>query len=390
MLEKFRVHVKWFLFFKIITVSHVQSYCRVPQYLVFPSLSPYIVKELHRRTPLIRFTEQRLNELLRSFERKTIAVVGDVMLDRYFWGSVNRISPEAPVPVVDVESESARLGGAANVAHNIHSLGGKAMLVGVIGNDSSGELLLKTMKENGFATEGIICDPQRPTTVKTRIIAHHQHVVRIDRELRSDIPDSVTQQVVKFVQDNIANIDAIILEDYNKGVITSTLIKNLIGLANKHKKIITADPKFNNFFEYKNVTVFKPNKLEVEKILNRKVETNDSVITAANELLRRLQAESVLITRGEHGMTLLERNGDVTHVPARARKVADVSGAGDTVISTLTIALAGGANAKEACTLANFAGGVVCGEVGVVPIVREALRQAVLKETNHLPMAGEI
>lgn len=348
------------------------------------------MKEFHRRTFLIRITERRLNELFDSFERKTIAVVGDVMLDRYFWGSVNRISPEAPVPVVDVESESARLGGAANVAHNIHSLGGETLLVGVVGDDSSGELLLKTMKENGFFTGGIIRDPDRPTTVKTRIIAHHQHIVRIDRELRTDIRDSIARQIVNFVRENIASIDAIILEDYNKGVATPTLIQQLIALAHQHKKIITADPKFNNFFEYKNVTVFKPNKLEVEKILNRKVDTDESVTTAAGELLKRLQAESVLITRGEHGMTLVERNGDITHVPARARKVADVSGAGDTVISTLTIAMAGGANAKEACMLANVAGGVVCGEVGVVPIEREALRQAVLKDTNHLPVSGEM
>jgi rfaE bifunctional protein kinase chain/domain len=339
---------------------------------------------------LIRFTERRLNELLDSFKRKTIAVVGDVMLDRYFWGSVNRISPEAPVPVVDVESESVRLGGAANVAHNVHSLGGETLLVGVVGNDSSGELLLKTMKENGFSTDGIIHDAHRPTTVKTRIIAHHQHVVRIDRELRTDIGDAIVQKIVNFVRDNITRIDALILEDYNKGVVTPTLIQHLITIARQHKKIITADPKFNNFFEYKNVTVFKPNKVEVEKILNRKVDTDESVTTAASELLKRLQAESVLITRGEHGMTLVELNGDITHIPARARKVADVSGAGDTVISTLTIAMAGGASAKEACTLANFAGGVVCGEVGVVPIEREALRQAVLKDTNHLPEPGEV
>lgn len=332
------------------------------------------------------FTEHRLTELLESFQSKTIAVVGDVMLDRYFWGSVKRISPEAPVPIVDVESESARLGGAANVAHNIHSLGGKALLVGVVGNDSSGELLLNIMKENGFATDGIIRDEKRPTTVKTRIIAHHQHVVRIDREMRTNISDSVLQRIIDFVRSNISRIDAIILEDYNKGVVTTTLIHQLIELANQHNKIITADPKFNNFFEYRNVTVFKPNTIEVEKALNRKLDTEEHVTSAGNELLKRLDAQSVLITQGEKGMMLFERNGDLTHVPARAMKVADVSGAGDTIISTLTIALAGGANAKEACSLANFAGGVVCGEVGVVPIEREALKQAVLKDTNHPPM----
>lgn len=339
---------------------------------------------------MTRFTERRLNELLESFRSKTIAVVGDVMLDRYFWGSVKRISPEAPVPIVDVESESARLGGAANVAHNIHSLGGKALLVGVIGTDSSGDLLLTIMKENGFATEGIVRDEHRPTTVKTRIIAHHQHVVRIDREMRTDISEEVLKQIMEFMQTQVSRIDAIILEDYNKGVVRNTLIHQLIGLSNKHKKIITADPKFNNFFEYKNITIFKPNKIEVEKALNRKLDTQDHVAAAGHELLKKLDANVVLITQGEKGMTLVERNGDLTNVPARARKVSDVSGAGDTVISTFTMALAGGASAKEACILANFAGGVVCGEVGVVPIEREALKQAVLKDTNHLPsQAGE-
>jgi rfaE bifunctional protein kinase chain/domain len=345
-------------------------------------------KNFDRRISLTRFTERRLGELFDSFQRKTIAVVGDVMLDRYFWGSVNRISPEAPVPIVDVESESARLGGAANVAHNIHSLGGKVLLVGVIGSDSSGDLLVNIMKGNEFSTDGVIRDEKRATTVKTRIIAHHQHVVRIDRETRADISESVVNHIVDFLRNNINSIDAIIIEDYNKGVVTSMLIHQLIALANQFKKIITADPKFNNFFEYKNVTLFKPNTIEVEKALNRKVDTDESVLAAGKELIQRLQTESVLITRGEQGMMLFERNGDTTHVSARARKVADVSGAGDTVISTLTMALAVGANPKEACTLANFAGGVVCGEVGVIPIEREALKQAVLKDTNHWPSHG--
>lgn len=338
---------------------------------------------------MIRLSEQRLNELLSIFRKKTIAVVGDIMLDRYLWGSVKRISPEAPVPVVDVESESVRLGGAANVAHNIQSLGGSAVLVGIVGNDSSGLLLRQTIKEQGFETDGIFLDADRPTTVKTRIIAHHQNVVRIDREARNDISDVLRQHLVDFLRTNINRIDAIILEDYNKGVITASLIKQLIDLANGHKKIVTADPKLENFFEYKNVTVFKPNKREVEKALNTKLENRERIDEAGKELLERLDARSVLITQGEQGMTLFEEGGESTYVPARARKVADVSGAGDTVISTLTIALVGGASAKEACTIANFAGGAVCGEVGVVPIDRDALKEAVLQETNHLPSHSE-
>lgn len=334
---------------------------------------------------MVTFTEQRLNEIFSNFERITIAVVGDVMLDRYFWGSVTRISPEAPVPIVEVESESARLGGAANVAHNIQRLGGKVLLVGIIGADSSSELFLQIMKEQGFSTDGIFEDGTRPTTVKTRIIAHHQHVVRIDRESRSEISSTLQERLVEYVRHNIDRLDGIILEDYNKGVITKRLIKQLIDVANDHNKIITADPKFNNFFEYRNVTLFKPNKVEVEKALNKKLEHVEELEEAGKEILQRLNAHCVLITQGEKGMTLFEREGACTHVPARARRVADVSGAGDTVISTLSLALAAGASAKEASILANFASGVVCGEVGVVPIERDALREVVLRSTDHLP-----
>lgn len=334
-------------------------------------------------------TKRRVNELLNNFRSKTIAVVGDVMLDRYFWGSVSRISPEAPVPIVEVEAESARLGGAANVAHNIKSLGGNALLVGVVGTDSSGELLRNIMKEQGFVTDGIVTDRSRPTTVKTRIIAHHQHVVRIDRESRTDVADSLVGTLVEFLRTSIGAIDAIILEDYNKGVVTSALIRAAAQLANETGKIITADPKFNNFFEYKDVTVFKPNTREVEKALNTKLNSTDAVAAIGKELLTRLKARNVLITQGEKGMTLFEQNGSSTHVPAKAREVADVSGAGDTVISTMTLALAGGASPREACTLANFAGGVVCGVVGVVPVNRDSLLDAVLRETNHIAGGGD-
>ena len=338
---------------------------------------------------MTNITERRLEELLRSFQSKTVAVIGDVMLDRYLWGNVSRISPEAPVPIVEVESESARLGGAANVAHNIQSLGGKALLVGVVGRDSGGESLLRLMEEEGFSTDGIVRDSSRPTTVKTRIIAHSQHVVRIDRESRTEISTSVAGSIVEVIGKSIKKLDAVILEDYNKGVITADLIDRALSLANKGKKIVAVDPKVDNFFAYGGVTVFKPNKREVEKALNRKLENDSDVRTAGQELLKRLKAENVLITQGEKGMTLFERTGKPMHVAARARNVADVSGAGDTVISTLTLALAGGASTREACMLANFAGGIVCGEVGVVPINRKALREAVLESTDHAsPHAG--
>jgi rfaE bifunctional protein kinase chain/domain len=330
---------------------------------------------------MVTFTQIRLAELFENFRQKRVAVVGDLMLDRYFWGSVARISPEAPVPVVEIESESARLGGAANVANNIKSLGGEPILIGVIGNDNSASLLRDLMIESAFTTAGLVVDANRPTTVKTRVIAHSQHVVRIDRETRDEISYTLQHRILEVLRQNIHSVDAIIIEDYNKGVIVKSLIKQLVNLANEHKKVITVDPKFNNFFEYCGVTVFKPNIKEVEAVMGMRIADDVAVEEAGRAIIDRLQAKNILLTRGEKGMTLFEQAGIITHVPAKTRKVADVSGAGDTVISTLTVALASGANVREATSLANYAGGVVCGEVGIVPIAKDALLSAILSDS---------
>ncbi len=306
------------------------------------------------------------------------------MLDRYYWGAVARISPEAPVPVVEVESESTRLGGAANVANNIASLGGTPFLVGVIGHDDSGRMLMSTVAENGFPSEGILVDASRPTTVKTRVIAHHQHVVRVDREVKDDITEDVQTKILDVLKRNSGSLDAIIIEDYNKGVVVKDLIRELIDFSRRSRIIMTVDPKFNNFFEYKHVTVFKPNKKETEEALGIRLDDQGSVERAGRALVHKLEAENVLLTMGERGMTLVEGNGQTTHVPTAARKVSDVSGAGDTVISTLTMALAVGAKIREASMLANVAGGIVCGEVGIVPIDVKALRAAMTDAANHV------
>jgi len=335
-----------------------------------------------QRKHLIDILEKRLTDLLAGMNGKRVAVVGDLMLDRYFWGSVSRISPEAPVPVIDLETEQARLGGAANVAKNIQSLGGEPLLVGVIGADNSGSQLFGIIKESGFPPDGIVIDGERPTTVKTRVIAHQQHVVRIDRESKNDISHVIQAKILDVLRLNIDSIDAIILEDYNKGVIVKNLIRQVVELANEHSIMITADPKFNNFFEYKNVTVFKPNRKEVEEVMGIRLQNRDEINETGKVLLERLCPKSVLLTLGEQGMSLFESDGAVHHVPTRARNVADVSGAGDTVISTLTMALAGGATVREAATLANFAGGVVCGYVGIVPIDRNELAEQVLKNNR--------
>ncbi len=326
---------------------------------------------------MVTFTKSRLQTLFENLSGKRVAVIGDLMLDRYFWGSVTRISPEAPVPVVEVESESSRLGGAANVANNIASLGGIPFMVGVVGDDDSAKVLASIVAESGFPNEGLVVDPAGPTTVKTRVIAHHQHVVRVDREVKFDIGEGVQSRLLDVLRRNAGTLDALIIEDYNKGVVVKSLIKELVEFAKKNRIIVTVDPKFNNFFEYRQVTVFKPNRKETEEVLGVRLNDQASVEQAGRTLLQRLEAENVLLTLGERGMTLVEGGGQMTHVPTAARKVADVSGAGDTVISTLTMMLAAGGSIREASMLANLAGGIVCGEVGIVPIDARALRKSV-------------
>lgn len=326
---------------------------------------------------MVTFTNSRLQTLFENLSGKRVAVIGDLMLDRYFWGSVTRMSPEAPVPVVEVESESTRLGGAANVANNIASLGGIPFMVGVVGGDDSGKALTSIVAESGFRTEGILVDPARPTTVKTRVIAHHQHVVRVDREVKNDIDESVQSRLIDVLRRNAGSLDAIIIEDYNKGVVVKNFIREVIDFAVQNRIIITVDPKFHNFFEFKNVTVFKPNRKETEEALGVRLNDQASVEQAGRTLVERLKAKNVLLTLGERGMTLVEGDGRMTHVPTAARKVSDVSGAGDTVISTLTMVLAAGGSIREASMLANIAGGIVCGEVGIVPIDPSVLRNSV-------------
>lgn len=332
---------------------------------------------------MILLTPERLEQIQKGFAGKKIAVIGDLMLDRYYWGKVVRISPEAPVPIVEVEEESTRLGGAANVANNIASLGGIPVMIGVVGNDASAESLRSLVSEKGFPMDGLVVDDSRPTTIKTRVIAHSQHVVRIDQEEKVDLSAAVQERVLAVLKIQIQSLDGIILEDYNKGVLTKNLISAVIRLAKENKKTITVDPKFNNFFDYQGVSVFKPNRKETEEALGCRLRSMPEIEKATRELLAKLKAENVLLTLGEQGMILCEQNGAMAHVETKARHVADVSGAGDTVIATLTMALASGASVRESATLANYAGGIVCGEVGIVPIDKAILLQTILNDTGN-------
>lgn len=329
---------------------------------------------------MIKISEKRLLQLKNNFKGKRIAVIGDMMLDIYFWGDVKRISPEAPVPVLEVGNEFYRFGGAANVALNISELNGIAEPIGIIGYDNYGTIFNSLLSDQKIAQRGIIVDESRPTTAKTRVIADSQHIVRIDKESKDTIGKDIQNKLFAYVKSIIKNLDGIILQDYNKGVLSSSLINQLIELANKNKKLVTVDPKFNNFYEYKNVTVFKPNKKEAGDILGMEIKTDADISFAGNTLLKKLNAKNILLTLGEDGIAVFEKNKPEKRMPTKARKVADVSGAGDTVISTLTLALAAGANIYEASYLANYAGGIVCEEVGIIPIELDKLFDTVVRE----------
>ncbi|HDQ44051.1 MAG TPA: D-glycero-beta-D-manno-heptose-7-phosphate kinase [bacterium] len=323
---------------------------------------------------MIEFSTGRIETLFKTFTNRKIAVIGDLMLDHYVWGSVSRISPEAPVPVVEAESESYRFGGAANVVHNIIALGASAIPIGVIGEDAGGEKLRTLFADHHVPTEGLITVPGRPTTMKTRIIANHQHVVRTDWEIREPIGKKVTKQILAFWDSIHGDVDGIIFEDYNKGLLTRDLIREFIRRAADRPTFV--DPKYHHFFDYQGVTLFKPNRKEAEERLGLSLASLSGRRRAGAELLQRLNCRAVMITLGEEGLMLFEPGGDDIQVPTRAVKVHDVSGAGDTVIATMAVAMTAGATLREAATLANHAAGIVVGEVGIVPIEKERLYRA--------------
>jgi len=325
---------------------------------------------------LITFFDKRFNDIFDHAKDKKVMVIGDLMIDEYLIGDVSRISPEAPVPVIEVNGESLKFGGAANVALNILSLGCQPLLVGMIGDDRMGEEFLKLMSDFGMETKGIIKSTQRPTTVKTRIIGDAQHIARVDRENKEYLLKNEEQQLFKTIEGLIQESNSVIFEDYNKGVLSKNIIKKSIDLANMKDLMVSVDPKFINFMSYKNVSLFKPNIKETEEALAIKIQSDADLKKAGKMLLEKLNNQNVLITQGSKGMSLFSSDGSIVSVPTRARKVADVSGAGDTVISTLTVAKMGGASNEEAVTLANRAAGIVCEEVGIIPIELDKLRKA--------------
>ncbi len=330
-------------------------------------------------------SQTKLESLSNAFSKARIAVIGDLMLDRYLFGSVSRFSPEAPVPILDIHRDELRLGGAANVANNIHTLSATALLIGVVGDDSKGERVRKMLLDIGLSNDGVITANDRPTTIKTRVIAGSQQMLRVDHEKKHPISAETEEKVFHFLESRIDEIDGIILEDYNKGVLSAQLIRRISALASQKKIPVFVDPKHDNFFEFKQTTVFKPNRKEMEDALKISFDTDEKLHAAGFKLLEMLGAENILLTLSEKGMLLFERGEkEPFAIPTSAQEVADVSGAGDTVIATLAVASACGATIREAATMANRAAGIVIEVLGIVPIFREQLITALIEDLEEV------
>ena len=311
------------------------------------------------------------------FPETNILVLGDIMMDEYIWGDVSRISPEAPVPVVAVKKETKMLGGAANVINNIYSLGGRSILCGVVGEDQTGVEIIEKLKNFGQTTDGIITERGRPTSIKTRVVAHNQQVVRFDRESKKGIgPDSV-KKVLSFINEMIGSIDVVIVADYGKGVISGDMMKGLRKLLDDSDILLSIDPKTENFEYYKSIDLITPNHHEAGTFCRIEIEDEETLVKAGRQIIETLNCRSVLITQGKDGMTLFENGGEISHIPTVARQVFDVTGAGDTVISTICLGLASGMDLKSAAVIANFAAGIVVGEVGTSTVSSDQLKKAI-------------
>ena len=314
-----------------------------------------------------------LRAIVARFKARKIAVLGDCMLDRYVWGRVDRISPEAPVPVVEIERETVSLGGAGNVAANIQSLGADAVVLGVVGADPEGEGLRAALRERGVDARHLLDDPSRPTTVKTRILAHSQQVVRADRESRADLEGPVLERLNAVLEAELPRCEALVVSDYGKGVVHPGSLGVALGLARRAGIPVCVDPKESHIDAYRGVTILTPNQHEAGYVQGRRIVDEQSLAEVGWGLQRRLDAAAVLVTRGRDGMSLFEQGGRYTYLPTVARNVYDVTGAGDTVVSVVALALATHADFPTACHLSNHAAGVVVGEVGTAACTPERL-----------------
>jgi len=324
------------------------------------------------------YDSKALSEGIDKFSSCRILVVGDVIMDEFLWGRVERISPEAPVPVVQVEEESLVLGGAGNVVNNIISLGGQALLCGVVGDDAMGRELVHMLEKMNSPSHGLVVEDRRPTTIKTRVVAHSQQVVRVDREESEPVTEASIERIITTVKEQTGSIDAIVVSDYGKGVVTRSLMDGLRSLGQDGQPILAVDPTVRNLALYKDVTLITPNNYEAQQMSGIHIEDDQSLRRAGAQLLEELGCQTVLITQGDKGMTLVEGNGETTQIPTVARKVFDVSGAGDTVIAAFTLALVADLTPNEAALLSNLAAGIVVGEVGTAAVAASRLKEILI------------
>jgi D-glycero-beta-D-manno-heptose-7-phosphate kinase len=330
---------------------------------------------VNRLLPLDRPTRDRLLKAVECFPKVRVLVLGDLILDVFIWGQVRRISPEAPVPVVEVKQETRLLGGAANVVHNLADLGGQVLVSGMIGEDGAGSRLCDLLRQLDIPIQGVIREPGRPTTIKTRVIAHHQQVVRFDREWRST-PQGVSRDaMMAYISAVLPTVDGVIVSDYGKGMVDGVLMDSLRGLTAGSRMPIIVDPKPHNADYYRHVTLITPNNAEASTMAGIPIEDAETLRQAGERLLERLDCQMVLVTRGEAGIALFQRGQAMTTIPTVARRVYDVTGAGDTVVSTITLALLAGLTPADAAVLANIAAGIVVGEVGTATVAAQRLIQ---------------
>jgi D-glycero-beta-D-manno-heptose-7-phosphate kinase len=320
---------------------------------------------------------EALIEAVRNFRNKRILVFGDLMLDRFIWGAVSRISPEAPVPVVEIKKESTHLGGAANVAFNIRSLGGIPVPIGVLGDDAEGTRLREEFRALQCPVGGLIKDKSRPTSIKTRILAHHQQVCRTDREDRSPLSPAIQTRVMEAFRAALLSSDAVIISDYSKGLISRPLLRRTLPQAKAARKIVCVDPKMEDFSAYRPATIITPNTAEAENASGIPITGTRNLLRAGKKILSESGLEHLLITRGEEGMALFENASKMTCIPTVAKEVFDVTGAGDTVISTIALSLVSGLPILESAILSNIAAGIVVGKLGTASVTPEELIDAI-------------
>mgnify|MGYP001561041046 FL=1 len=319
--------------------------------------------------------KQRLLKILEQFKNKKVLVVGDIMLDKYIWGEVSRISPEAPVQVVHVQKETYAPGGASNVASNVSALNGKIYIVGIAGDDEAKNILLKELKEREINTDGIFIDNEKPTTQKVRIVGRSQQLLRVDYEKKEHVHKNIEHSIIEFLELIIKDVDVVVISDYAKGVITPAICSRLIEISRNYNKAVIVDPKPKHRDIYANVTLITPNNAEASEMTNIE-DGDDAVLEMGSKLMKYLNS-NVLVTRGEKGMSLFEKNGSITHIPAKAKEVYSLIGAGDTVVATIALALASGASLEEAATLSNIAAVIKVGKIGTASVSIEEIKKGI-------------